>query len=244
MRLKFYLMSYKIFSLGEDALTVDFGNEISVKLNIRVLKLAELLDENAFEGFVEVVPAYASVTVFYDVSKVRKNYPEFFTAFDAVESLVKIRLENQNLTQISEAKPIEIPVCFDEEFSLDLDFVAMENDLSKQEVIKIFLGETYRVFMLGFLPGFSYMGELNEKIAAPRKKIPRARVPAGSIGIAGRQTGIYSLESPGGWQIIGKTPVELFTPNSEIPTFLKPGESVKFYEIDKAKFLKLKSENK
>lgn len=237
-------MNYKIFSLGDDALTIEFGNEISAELNARALKLAEFFDENAFEGLVEVVPAYASLTVFYDVSKVRKNYPEFFTAFDAVENFVEIRLENQSSPQISQAKPIEIPVCFDREFSPDLDFVATENDCPKQQVIEIFLGETYRVFMLGFLPGFSYMGEVSERIVAPRKKTPRARVPAGSVGIAGRQTGIYSLESPGGWQIIGKTPIELFTPNSEAPTFLKPGELVKFYEIDKVNFLKLKSENK
>lgn len=237
-------MNYKIFSLGESALTIDFGNEISVELNICVLELMKFLDENPFEGFIEAVPAYSSLTVFYDILKVKKNFSEFSTAFKAVECLVKSALKNQNLRQQNEPKLIEIPVCFDDEFAPDLDFVAGENDLLKQAVIKLFLGKTYRVFMVGFLPGFSYMGEVDKKIAAPRKQSPRAKVSAGSVGIAGRQTGIYSLCSPGGWQIIGKTPIELFTPDSKSPTLLQAGNVVKFYEIDKANFIQLKSENK
>lgn len=229
-------MNYKIFSLGEDALTVDFGGEISVEFNVRALNLADFFDANPFDGFVETVPAYGTATVFYDVAAVRKRYPEFFTAFDAVESFVKSALENLISPAPKPTKPIAIPVCFDAEFSPDLDFVAAANNLSKQEIIGIFLGEIYRVFMLGFLPGFSYMGEVDPRIAVPRKKTPRVRVAAGSVGIAGRQTGIYSLESPGGWQIIGRTPFELFTPHGEVPTFFKPGDSVKFYEIDRALF--------
>jgi KipI family sensor histidine kinase inhibitor len=125
---------------------------------------------------------------------------------------------------------IEIPVCFDERYALDLNFVASSNDLSPDKVIEIFLAVTYRVYMLGFLPGFSYMGEVDRRIATPRKSSPRLKVPKGSVGIAGKQTGIYSLESPGGWQIIGRTDIELFTPQAESPTFLHAGDSVRFYE--------------
>ena len=234
-------MSYKIFSLGDGALTIDFGNEISAELNDRVLKLAQFFDENSFAGFVEIVPAYSSLTVFYDVYKVRKNSPEFSTAFDAVRNFVENALENLDKLKKADSRLVEIPVCFDEEFAPDLDSVAAQNNLDRREVIQIFLGKTYRVFMLGFLPGFSYMGEVDEKIAAPRRASPRTEVPKGSVGIAGRQTGIYSLASPGGWQIIGKTPVELFTPNAENPTFLLAGDSVKFYEIEKKSFFKLKT---
>lgn len=220
----------KIFPLGDNALTIDFGNEISDQLNNRVLKLANFLTESSFSGFEETVPAYSSLTIFYDVWKVRQNFPEFPTAFEAVKSFAEGALSKFEDIKLNKKKLIKIPVCFDEKFALDLDFVAASNNLSPEKVVEIFLQKTYRVFMLGFLPGFSYMGELDERIAAARKRSPRTIVPKGSVGIAGRQTGIYSLESPGGWQIIGKTNVELFTPEADQPTFLQAGDSVKFYE--------------
>lgn len=222
----------KIFPLGDNALTVSFGSKISPELNNPVLKLAQFFDQNQFLGFVEIVPAYASLSIFYDVLIVRKTFLEFSTAYSAVKNFAENAL--QNLNEITEKEPrlIEIPVSFDKEFALDLEFVAAENILTPKEVIKIFTAQTYRVYMLGFLPGFAYMGEVSEKIAAPRKSSPRLKVPKGSVGIAGRQTGIYSLESPGGWQIIGKTNIELFTPEAETPTFLQAGDLVKFYAAE------------
>jgi inhibitor of KinA len=141
-----------------------------------------------------------------------------------------------------QARDLEIPICFDMEFALDLDNIAREKDLAPGEIIEIFLGETYRVFMLGFLPGFSYMGEVNARIATARKKSPRLKVPSGSVGIAGSQTGIYSLESPGGWQIIGRTPLSLFTPFAERPALLEPGDLVKFRAVSKDEFFSLKGQ--
>ncbi len=222
-------MSCKIFPLGDTGLTVEFGNEISAELNNRAINLADFFDKNPFPGFVEIVPAYASLSVFYDVSIVRKNFPDFPTAFEAVKSFMENVLQNPGDLEHNKPRLVEIPVCFDAEYALDLDSLATENNLTKKVVIEIFLAATYRVYMLGFLPGFAYMGEVDERIAAPRKTAPRLRVPKGSVGIAGRQTGIYSLESPGGWQIIGKTNLELFTPEAESPTFLQAGDSVKFY---------------
>ena len=142
-------------------------------------------------------------------------------------------LQNLNDAPESEPRLIEIPVDFGEEFAPDLDFVASINNLAPEKVIEIFTTQTYRVYMLGFLPGFAYMGEVDEQIAAPRKDSPRLKVQKGSVGIAGRQTGIYSLESPGGWQIIGKTDIEMFTPEAKTPTFLQPADLVKFYESSK-----------
>jgi len=223
-------MRYKIFPLGDRALTVEFGNKISAEINNRVLNLDDYFDKNPFPGLTEIVPAYASLTVFYDVSIVRRDFSEFSTAFDAVKSLAEFGLRNLDNYVKSDSRSIEIPVCFNAKDALDLEFVAASNDLSIEKVIEIFLAKIYRVYMLGFLPGFSYMGELDERIAAPRKDAPRLKVPKGSVGIAGRQTGIYSLESPGGWQIIGRTNFELFTPNAERPTFLQTGDAVKFYE--------------
>jgi inhibitor of KinA len=222
-------MNYKIFSLGDSALTIEFGNEISVELNGRVLRLAEVFDKRSFTGFIELVPAYSSLTIFYDVFTVRKNFPEFSTAFTAVKSFVEYALENLKVPQKIDSKAVEIPVCFDRESALDLDSLAAENNLARQEVIEIFLSQTYRVFMLGFLPGFAYLGEVDERIAARRKTSPRLEVPRGSVAIAGKQAGIYPLASPGGWQIIGRTDVELFTPNDAEPTLLQVGNQVKFY---------------
>lgn len=222
-------MSHKIFSLGNNALTIEFGNEISVELNDRVLRLVEVFDKRSFTGFVEFVPAYSSLTIFYDVFTVRKNFPEFSTAFAAVKNSVENALESLEAPQKLDSKAVEIPVCFDRESALDLDSLAVEKNLARQEVIEIFLSQTYRVFMLGFLPGFAYLGEVDERIAARRKTSPRLEVPRGSVAIAGKQAGIYPLASPGGWQIIGRTDVELFTPNDAEPTFLQVGNQVKFY---------------
>ncbi len=218
----------KIFPLGDNALTVSFGNKISPELNNFVLKLAQFFEQNQFPGLVEIVPAYSSLTIFYDVLIVRKTSSEFPNAYSVVKRFAENALKNLNEISEKESRLIEIPVNFDEEFALDLDFVATTNNLTPQEVIKIFTASTYRVYMLGFLPGFAYMGEVDERIVTPRKKSPRLEVPKGSVGIAGGQTGIYSLNSPGGWQIIGKTKVRLFTPEAETPTFLRAGDLVKF----------------
>ncbi len=223
-------MKYKIFPIGDNALTIEFGREISAEHNNLVLKLAAYFEQNAFQGFVEIVPAYASLACFYDVSIVRKNFSAFATAFDAVKNFAEIALQNLDNFDESKRRLIEVPVCFGKEFALDLDTVATMNNLTASQVIEIFLAETYRVYMLGFLPGFAYMGEVDERIAAQRKRSPRLKVPKGSVGIAGRQTGIYSLASPGGWQIIGKTNVELFTPERAAPTFLNAGDLLRFYQ--------------
>lgn len=225
-------MRYKIFPLGDRALTIEFGNEISAETNDRVLSLARFFDKNPFPGFVEIVPAYASLTVFYDVSIVRKNFPETATAFDAVKNFAEKALKNSGDFKNETSRLVEIPVCFDREYALDLESVAAQKNLSVEKVVEIYLSKIYRVYMLGFLPGFAYMGEVDASIAAPRKASPRLKVPKGSVGIAGRQTGIYSLESPGGWQIIGRTNVELFTPHAEQPTYLQAGDSVKFYKAN------------
>ena len=224
------MMNYKIYPLGNRALTVEFGNEISAETNDCVLNLAGHFDKNPFHGFVEIVPAYASLTIFYDVSTVRKNFSEFATAFLAVKSLAEIALRNLGSGAESDSRLIEIPVCFSAEYALDLEFIAASNNLSTEKVVEIFLAKTYRVYMLGFLPGFAYMGEVDRRIAMPRRNQPRLKVPKGSVGIAGRQTGIYSLASPGGWQIVGRTSVELFTADAAPPTFLRAGDAVQFYE--------------
>lgn len=223
-----------IYPLGETALTVSFGNKISIELNDSVVRLAGYFEKHKFHGFIETIPAYCSLTIFYDVVTVRKNFPEFSTAFAAVKLLVENALASLGETKKKTApRLVKIPICFHEEYAPDLAFVSEQSQLPKTNIIEIFTAETYRVFMLGFLPGFAYLGQINEKIAVPRRENPRLIVPKGSVGIAGRQTGIYPLESPGGWQLIGRTGRELFTPFEPHPTFLQAGDLVKFYAVDK-----------
>lgn len=223
------MKNYRIFSLGENALTIEFGNEISEKLNQQVMSLDRYLTKNPFQGLTEIVPAYASLTVYFNILIVKKNQPDFPTAFEAVKNIVSDALKSLKTNKKEFSKTVEIPVIFDDKSSPDLKFVAELNNLSTEKVIEIFLAKTYRVYLLGFLPGFAYMGEIDERIAAPRKETPRQNVPAGSIGIAGRQTGIYPFDSPGGWQLIGRTERKLFEPKDEIPTLFQTGNSVKFY---------------
>jgi inhibitor of KinA len=217
---------YRIFPLGDSALTVEFGTSISIDLNERAIALAEHFQRDPFAGFIEAVPAYASTTLFYDIVAVRSAFPEFPVAFDAVASLVLAGSNRPKVKQMP--RKIDIPVDFGPDAALDLNFVAKSHGLSPDEVVDIFTSVTYRVFMLGFLPGFAYMAEVHERIATPRKETPRLSVPRGSVGIAGRQTGIYSLDSPGGWQVIGRTNLTLFQPNSKDPSYLRPGDQVRF----------------
>lgn len=221
---------YRIFPLGDSALTVEFGNVISPELNKKAIALANAIDRNPFPGLIETVPAYTTVTVFYDLVEVRKAFPECPTSFEAIKGLI-LKLVSALETSIeSEERLVEIPVTFDRESEFDLAYIAGHHGLSIDEVIEIFTSKTYRVYMLGFLPGFSYMGEVDERISTPRKETPRTAVPKGSIGIAGRQTGIYSLASPGGWQIIGRTEIVMFDPQREPPAFLRASDLVRFAE--------------
>jgi inhibitor of KinA len=219
----------RIFPLGENALTVELGDTISEEINRRAIRLAEYFEKSPFPGFVEAVPAYASTTVFYDLHIVRHGFAEANTAFAAVKALCENALTKLTDSKPDEERSIRIPVSFDEESALDLDEIAKTKKLTPDEVIEIFTSKEYRVYMLGFLPGFAYMGEVDERIATPRKETPRVKVPKGSVGIAGSQTGIYSLESPGGWQIIGRTDFELFTPDADGPCLLRAGDRINFY---------------
>jgi inhibitor of KinA len=223
--------SIRIFPLGDSALTVEFGAEISVELNKRVVAFARHFEQNPFPGLIEAVPAYSSATIFYDVATVRRAFTEFPTAFAAVQDLAAVAIDVTETMGLETGRLVKIPVRFDNDSALDLAYVAKKCGLSPVEVIEIFIGATYRVFMLGFLPGFAYMGAVDERITTERRSSPRDSVPAGSIGIAGRQTGIYSLASPGGWQIIGRTDSELFTPENSTPCLLRPGDEVRFIEL-------------
>ena len=217
--------------LGESAVVVEFGNVISDDLNDRAIALTEALTSNPFSGFIEACPSYCSTTVFYDLITVRRSFTEYPTAFSAVESFVKNAALNLAIRR-SENQPIfDVPVDFSSRHGLDLESVAVSCGLSVSDVIEIFTSPVYRVYMVGFLPGFAYMGEVDERIRLPRRPQPRVKVPKGSVAIAGSQTGVYPLETPGGWHILGHTETEFFLPEQDPPSLLKPGDRVRFIAI-------------
>jgi len=219
---------YKIFPLSDSAITIDFGNVIDENINDIVMQLYQNCTKNAFVGMKEAMPAYASLTIFYDVFSVRRNYTSYKSAFAFVEDFLIKSYNNIDIREVFEKKIIQIPVFYDGE---DLSYVADYHQISEVQVIELHTTPIYRVYMMGFLPGFAYMGGLDAQISTPRRATPRTKVPAGSVGIAGNQTGIYPSESPGGWQLIGRTELEFYTPNSTEITLLKAGDLVKFIAL-------------
>ncbi len=234
-------MQPQIFPLSETAITIQWGHRMDENVHLQVLHLDYIIRQNPFPGFVETVPAYASLTIFYQ--------PELLTTAQAHPFLWIKEYVEQLIHEISGVLPftknvVSIPVCYDEAFGYDLDAVAAARGISKETLIALHQQKEYKVYMMGFLPGFAYLGALDDAIATPRKPTPRALVEAGSVGIAGHQTGIYPLPSPGGWQIIGRTPCNLFNPAKTNPFLLKTGDTVQFYAISKEAFYQIKNAEK
>lgn len=227
--------AYEIFPLGDRALTVSFGNRISEALNEAVLSRVVQLRALAIDGIKEVVPAYSSFTVFYDPVAIRPHLAPGKTAYMYLRELVSNTLLKKPSPLESQSRLVRIPVCYDPSVAPDLEIILSEKGLTPEELIDLHTRKVYRVFMLGFLPGFAYMGELDQRLQVPRKRQP---VPtrAGSVGIAGVQTGIYPFASPGGWHIIGNSPVQLFNKYKPSPTLLQAGDRVQFFAIDKYEF--------
>jgi KipI family sensor histidine kinase inhibitor len=186
------------------------------------------LNADRFEGLVEAVPAYSSVSVFFDLVKMRRERDQAEPALASVIRCIDHALENLSDDRKLNGRIVEIAVDFGDEAALDLGRVAEFAGMLPRDVVELFTSQTYRVFMLGFLPGFTYMGEVDKRIAISRRETPRTIVPKGSVGIAGRQTGIYPSQSPGGWQIIGRTNAEMFSLDREPNSLLQPGDEVRF----------------
>jgi len=214
--------------LGESAVIIEFGSAISTEFNDQAIAFIDHITHNSFPGFIEAVPAYASATVFYDLVKVVQEFACFSSAFETVRSILEDELTKVRVSGTRKRDAIEVPAQFDSDSGPDLEFVASSSGISAHEVVEIFLSRTYRVYMVGFLPGFAYMGDVDERIQVRRKDQPRLKVPKGSVGIAGPQTGVYPLETPGGWQLIGRTNTQFFRPDDNCPSLLKPGDCVKF----------------
>lgn len=227
--------SYSIFPISDTALTIDFGNRIDEQLNIHVLAIFEALNDHPLPGMIEAVPAYSSLTIYYDPVQLKKYLSPAGSAQQGmIEQLNKFLTTPVSSTD-KESRSIKIPVCYEENFAPDISELSKSTGFSIEEIIERHLNAEYRVYMLGFLPGFAYMGGLDAAIAMPRKQQP-VNVAAGSVGIAGNQTGIYPGNSPGGWNIIGRTPLALFDQNNSSLTLLQPGDQVIFERISKDEF--------
>lgn len=227
--------SYEIFPLGDQALTVCWGNRLSDAANREVGKGVARFSQAPFPGMRELVPAYTSLTIYYDPLYIRQHLAPAKTAYSYVCEQVKRILNQPVQITTASSRLIRIPVCYDPQLVPDQEHLLTYTGVRTEELIQWHTERTYRVYMMGFLPGFAYMGEVDERIRMPRKKQP-VPAAAGSVGIAGIQTGIYPLASPGGWNIIGLTPVRLFDKNRKDPCLLSAGDSVQFFPIDKYEF--------
>jgi len=223
---------FRIVPAGDSAVVVEFEERIDPIVNARTVAFADAVQAAGISGVRDVVPSYRSVAIYFD--PLRTDYDRLIST---LETQAALRLTD---TQVDRA-PIRIPVCYGGDFGPDLPEVAAFAGMSEEEVVRIHSAMTYRVFMVGFVAGFAYMGIVDERIAAPRHSTPRLRVPLGTVGIAGVQTGVYPAETPGGWQLIGRTPIKPFDPSRAEPFLMKAGDAVEFYAIDRGEFVTLQS---
>ncbi|MEO5593757.1 MAG: 5-oxoprolinase subunit PxpB [Chitinophagaceae bacterium] len=226
---------HTIFPLGDSAATIDLGNTISESLNDKIIAMQQWMLANSFAGQKDIIVAYSSLTIIYDPVVIKNRFHPATTVFSWVKEKLITAFEQSIGQPINEPGIIRIPVCYADAYAMDLNNMAEEKSMSKQEIIDLHTAATYRVYTIGFLPGFSYMAEVHEKLITPRKIRP-VPVAAGSIGIAGVQTGIYPLNSPGGWHIIGRTPVKQFNADTKELVKLKVGDRVQFYSISDEKY--------
>ena len=227
------MQATRIYAIHERAITIELSTSISEEINLLILRLHALLETNPFDGFIESVPAYSSLTVYFTEHKtlssveaiLLQRYTECIEPSSSINNIVSANVR-QHI----------IPVCYDLEFGIDLEEVAVTCKLSIQETIALHTSIPFRVFMIGFVPGFAYMGTLPIALQTKRKNNPRLTVPSGSVAIAGLQTGIYPATIPGGWNILGRTPLKMFDKTKQPCSFLRAGDSVQFKAITKKEF--------
>ena len=213
--------------LGDKGLLVEFGKTISQEISEKVLAFRDELLTGNVNDIIEVCPAYCSLAVLYDPTNM---------SYDAL--VAKLKMVEREVKSISkrDADIFEIPVCYDGVYAPDIDFVAQASGLSVDDVIKVHTSKPYMIYMLGFMPGFAFLGGLDRKLSVSRRESPRVRVPAGSVGVISGQTGVYPIESPGGWQLIGRTPLKLFDHSREKPILFEAGDYIRFSAISQEEY--------
>ena len=226
-------MKPTISSVGDCAISIDFGQVINPKINRQIRQVIEQIKVLQLDGIIELVPTYCALLVQYDAM--------VYTYSDICEILEPTLQESVTDSANELVTIVEIPTVYGGEFGPDLGFVASHNHISEDEVVSIHSGTDYLVYMLGFIPGFTYLGGMDPRIATPRLSSPRTLIPAGSVGIAGEQTGTYPSDSPGGWQIIGCTPVTMYDMSKKQAALLRAGDYVRYVPIDDTEFYRIKS---
>ena len=226
-------MKPTISPVGDCAISIDFGQVIDPKINRQIRQIIEQIKGLQLDGIVELVPTYCALLVQYDAMVY--SYSDICRILEPTLQELVTDSANELVTIV------EIPTVYGGEFGPDLGFVASHNHLSEAEVVFIHSGTDYLVYMLGFIPGFTYLGGMDPRIATPRLSSPRILIPAGSVGIAGEQTGTYPSDSPGGWQIIGRTPVTMYDMSKEQAALLQAGDYVRYVSIDENEFHRIKS---
>jgi inhibitor of KinA len=238
----------EIIPLGDSALIVRVRERFDnapEETSTEVLRTFRHLQDAAIPGVIELAPAYTTVSIFFDpvqVAKASKAPAEVFgwLAEQIRMALSTIKAVRDRRSRANDSRPIEIPVCYDPEFALDLDHVADRAEITPREVVDLHSGAQYRVSCIGFVPGFPFLAGLPKQLTTPRRATPRKEIVPGSVGIGGGQTGIYPLRSPGGWNLIGRTPFRLFDPKRNPPALLQAGDRVRFRAIAREEFDSLK----
>lgn len=220
----------RILTAGDSALLIEFGKEINPETNWTITALVQLMREQHIEGIVDVIPAFCSLLI---------NYDPRVLSYEELKERMEHLLKMETKTEATRKRIFEIPVCYGGEYGPDIENIAEHAGLSVEEVIKIHSSKDYLIYMLGFLPGFTYLGGLDERIHTPRLASPRLKIRAGSVGIGGSQTGIYPLDSPGGWQLMGMTPVRTYDPERQTPILVEAGDYIRFIPIDEEEFLRI-----
>lgn len=222
------MKAFQIVPCGDSALSIEFRNEISEEVHAQVAGMAALLDAAGLTGVHELIPTYRAIMVCYDPCA---------TTFELLcDKIERLAHRARRAAVVHETRRATIPVCYGGEFGPDLASVAKFHGLTPDEVVRLHAAPVYLIYMLGFTPGFSYLGGMDRRLATPRLDNPRTRIPGGSVGIAGAQTGIYPIDSPGGWQLIGRTPLDLYRPDREPPVLLRAGLQIVFRPVSRDEY--------
>lgn len=221
----------RVLPVGDRAVTVEFGNEIDEKTNAHLMGFINALSTQKLKGIEEFVPSFRAVLIHYNPG---------ILSYEKMKKIIEEALSKPFEDATHTRRIVEIPVCYEKNCAPDIDFVAEHAGLSIDEVIEIHSKNPYLIYMIGFLPGFPYLGGLDERIHTPRLESPRLKLEEGSVGIGGGQTGLYPLESPGGWRIIGLTPVKCYNPAKDNPIPYRAGDYIKFSPISYDEYLRLK----
>lgn len=229
----------KFFALGDSGVLIELGNGMDPITHNKVLYLSKVLEKECLPGLTEVVPGVASVAVYYDPVEILSSTDGLSPFQSLVARLTSIV---ENITTMDELirRRMDIPVCYGGDFGPDLDYVASYHGLTPEEVVKLHTEVDYIVYMIGFAPGFPYLGNMNMRLETPRRSSPRVSIPAGSVGIGGAQTGVYPIVSPGGWNLIGRTPLKLFSVEDESPTLIRMGDIIRFRSVTEEQYYLLK----